>query len=719
MMPDKLFESPSESLSEKTYEIKGMTCAACVGRVEKVLRKNPDVSDVFVNLATERARVVFKKPVDDSVIISAIEKTGYLAKPYLVSNLKPEMREDSHEGLWLMLSAILTLPLLLPMIASGFGLNFSVSPPAQAGLAAIVQFGFGFRFYRGAFFALKSFTPNMDVLICLGTFAAFAFSVYHLMGQHAAHAHYYFETGAFVTTLVMLGKYLESQAKSATGIAIQKLKRMRPSVARVISNGHEEMQAIDLLAKGTLIRVLSGETIPVDGVVIAGESEVNEALLTGESLPVFKPKGAFVSGGSINLNGVLEIEVSGAASESLLSRIIGLIEKAQEKRAPIQRLADRISAVFVPVVLCLALGTLFLWGFITHDWEHAMINAVGVLVIACPCALGLATPTAVRVGMGAAARRGILIRDAEVLETLHALNEIAFDKTGTLTEGNFKIAFFKNLSAESDEYLKSILASLQSQSEHPLAKAIVDDARSKNIVFSAPESVRVIPGQGVEGNVNGRVYFFGNEQAIANRGLAIPTFSEGGSGETISYLLNTGTQKIMAAVGLSDEIRLGAKEAIATLHSQNILTALLSGDRALAAERVGKILGIDQIHAPLTPEAKTAFITQKISDGIKIGMVGDGLNDAPALAAATVGFALSSGTDVSISVAGVTLMRPDLKLIPESISLSKKIYRKIKQNLFWAFAYNVIGIPLAALGYLNPMLAGAAMALSSVSVVLN
>jgi Cu+-exporting ATPase len=744
---------------EKTYEIKGMTCAACVGRVEKVLRRIPNVKDVAVNLATERARVVFATGVpvsSDEVIFQAVKKTGYSAKLHpetesFGANDLATSREASRSRLRLMLAILFTTPLMLPMFFELTHTPYRINGYAQAVFAGIVQFGLGAHFYRGAFYALRSKSPNMDVLVVLGTFSAYALSFYFLLQHGEAHPHFYFETGALVTTLVMLGKYLENQAKTATGEAIQKLKAIRPAFARVLnldqvnSFGQKlnteivipvtHMTPLTHLKMGDVIRVLAGEVIPADGRVVRGKSEVNESLLTGESLPVMKIQGALVSGGSLNSDGVLDIEIIGTAGESLLSRMITLIERAQEKKAPIQRLADRISAVFVPIVLVLAALTLLFWGLIAHQWEAALMHSVGVLVIACPCALGLATPTAVRVGMGAAARHGILIKDAEVLETLHSLTEVAFDKTGTLTAGNFSLIYLRAFSESEDgmtltytagshqrsefDFLK-IIASLQSQSEHPLAKSVLNRAEADGVKFSVPEEVRAIPGEGIEGKVDGIRYFFGQERAVWTRsGAAAHVLHRAAEGETVSYLLDVDSNEVIAIAGFMDEVRPEAKAAVARLHADGIESALLSGDRSESANRIGQAAGIKEILGELSPEEKTNYIRSKIDAGIKIGMVGDGLNDGPALATASVGFAMVGATDVSMSVAGVTLMRPDLNLIPESIQLSKLIYHKIRQNLFWAFAYNVLGIPLAAMGYLNPMIAGAAMALSSVSVVLN
>lgn len=676
--------------------IKGMSCAACVNRVEKALKKNGTLS-AEVNLATEKARVTFDPSrLSPERIVSIISEAGYEASA--VPETKAEKSHDlKREQVFILLSSLLTLPLVLPML----GLPLTLSPLQQLLLAVPVQFGFGLRFYRGAWGAVRSFTGNMDLLVAVGTSAAFGLSLYLMTSSH--HAHLYFESSSVIITLVMLGKFLEKRAKAATTAAISALEKLRPEFALVLKDGREEKIAVKELRRGDEVIVRAGERIPADGVITDGSSEVDESLITGESMPRLRSPGEAVTGGSINGNGVLRISVSATGNESTLARIIRLVEEAQLKKAPIQRLVDRVSSVFVPVVMAIALITLLVTGIFSGNWEIAIVNAVAVLVIACPCALGLATPTSIMVGTGVSATHGILIKDAEALEVVHSVKTIAFDKTGTLTEGKPVLKELVVHSGEEVDVLK-ILSSLQSGSEHPLAKAVVQEAVRRKISWPRGEKIVTIPGKGISGSVEGRTFRI--------------VKSEASSDMTSSDLLNENGQ-VLATMRFTDDLKPGSKRTITTLHSLGIKTVMLTGDNERTARKIADSLGIDEVFSDVLPEEKAELVKKLKSRGGIVAMVGDGINDAPALASADVGIAMSTGTDVAMHSAGITLLQGNPLLIADAISVSRRTYAKIRQNLFWAFIYNVVGIPLAALGYLSPAVAGLAMALSSVSVVTN
>lgn len=661
--------------------IKGMTCAACSGRIERALKKNG--TEAEVNLATEKARVNFDPAkLSPEKIIRIIEDAGYEASV--------EKKAETNSILPVLISALLTLPLVLPML----GLPFMLSPVTQLILAIPVQFGFGLRFYLGAWSALKNKSANMDVLVAVGTTAAFGLSLFLMKDSH----HLYFESSSVVITLVMLGKYLEKKAKAATTEAIAALEKLQPETAIVRRNGKDESVSVKNLALGDHVVIRAGERVPVDGKILEGTSELDESLITGESLPVHKSLGLSVTGGSINGQGLLIVEVTAIGKETTLARIIRMVEDAQMKKAPIQRLVDKVSSIFVPVVMLISLITLLLTGILSGNWETAIIHAVAVLVIACPCALGLATPTSIMVGTGVAARHGILIKDAEALELVHSVKIMAFDKTGTLTIGK---PVLTKLTPDTDELLSTI-AALQSGSEHPLANAVMTEAEKRNLEIRKATSVKTIPGKGIEGNVDGISYLI--RKSSSDEGF---TSSELVSGE-----------KILATMFFSDEVKPEAKLAIDELHRQSVKTVMLTGDNESSARKIAELLGIDEVRANILPAEKANAILQLKKSGT-VAMVGDGINDAPALAAADVGIAMATGTDVAMHSAGITLLQGNPLLIPEAVSISRNTYSKIKQNLFWAFIYNVIGIPLAATGHLSPAVAGLAMAMSSVSVVMN
>lgn len=684
--------------------VKGMSCAACVNRIEKALLRNGS-DEAQVNLATEKARVKFDPAkLSPEKIIQIIHETGYEAT---LTPVDKKEKTDSlkTERLYILISALLTLPLVLPMLGFPFMLPASV----QLILALPVQFGFGLRFYKGAWGAIKSRSGNMDLLVAVGTSAAFGLSLYLMRNSH--HAHLYFESSSVIITLVMLGKYLEKKAKAQTTEAISALEKLQPEDALVRRNGKDTVIPVKELTLDDLVIVRAGEKIPVDGIILDGTSEVNESLITGESMPRRKTINDNVTGGSINGQGLLVVKVSALGSETTLARIIRMVEEAQMKKAPIQRLVDKVSAIFVPVVMVISLITLLVTGFMSGNWEMAILNSVAVLVIACPCALGLATPTSIMVGTGVAASHGILIKDAEALELVHSVKTMAFDKTGTLTEGK---PVLKRITAHegTEEDNLRIIAAIQSGSEHPLAHAAVNEAKRRSISWPWAGAVENLPGKGLEGVVEGKKYVIGSHRVLREKP------PENSEGTTLSYLVDE-KGMLLATMSFMDDVKPGSKDAIAELHRQKVRTVMLTGDNEDSARRIASHLGIDEVRANVLPDEKATEVTNLKKEGGIVAMVGDGINDAPALASADVGIAMSTGTDVAMHSAGITLLQGNPLLISDAISISRKTYAKIKQNLFWAFIYNVIGIPLAALGYLSPAVAGLAMALSSVSVVTN
>ena len=704
--------------------IEGMTCASCVTRIEQALSRVPGVLGAAVNLATESAEAtVLRGAVTRGQLEAAVRAAGYgirAAAPATPS------RVPAAAPWWpVAVAAALSLPLVAPMVGAMIGRHWMLDGWLQLALATPVQFWLGARFYRAGWKALEARTGNMDLLVALGTSAAFGLSVYELLAHPAnGMPKLYFEASAVVITLVLLGKWLEARSKRMATDAIRALNALRPDRARVLAEGVEREVAIDAVAAGDLVVVRPGERIAVDGIVVEGTSEADESLITGESLPVAKHPGDKVTGGSVNADGRLVVRATAVGVESTLARIVRLVESAQAKKAPIQRLVDRVSAVFVPVVVAIAAVTLLAWGLATGNWEAAILNAVAVLVIACPCALGLATPAAIMVGTGVAARHGILIKDAEVLETAHAVTAVAFDKTGTLTEGHPRLVAAEPVDG-SREALLSAAASIQSGSEHALARAVLEAARAEGVAAEAATDVRALPGRGMAAKVAARDLRLGNARLMAESGvdttaLAARAEQLQSDGCTVSWIAELGTMpRLLGLLAFGDAPKATAREAVATLHAQHVRTIMVTGDNAGAARAVADALGIDDVRAEVLPGDKAGVISDLKRDGTRVAMVGDGINDAPALAAADVGIAMASGTDAAMHAAGVTLMRNDPRLVSDAIAISRRTTAKIRQNLFWAFIYNVVGIPLAALGLLNPVIAGAAMAFSSVSVVTN
>ncbi|MDO9002576.1 MAG: heavy metal translocating P-type ATPase [Aquabacterium sp.] len=721
---------PETPLQEWTMSIEGMTCASCAGRVERALSKVPGVTSAQVNLATEVATVQSAShDVLMPELVAAVEKAGYAARPIELAG-EPEVAQPRPwaPDWWpIAVAAALSAPLVLPMIGMLVGQHWMLNGWLQLALATPVQFWLGARFYIAGWKALRAGSGNMDLLVALGTSAGYGLSLYMLL-RHGGHdmPHLYFEASAVVITLVMLGKWLEARAKHQTTEAIRALNALRPETARVRRAGQDfEVPAAQVRINDVVV-IRPGERVPVDGEVTEGSSEVDESLITGESLPVAKHEGDLVTGGSVNGQGLLLVRTAAVGAESTLSRIVRMVESAQAKKAPIQRLVDQVSAVFVPVVIGIAVVTLLAWGLGTGQWESAILNAVAVLVIACPCALGLATPTAIMAGTGVAARHGILIKDAEALELAHAVKLVAFDKTGTLTEGKPRLVAWEAASGSQAELLADS-AAIQAGSEHPLAHAVLQAAKDEGLSVVAAHEVRALAGRGMAAVVGGRDLRLGSTRLMQELGVELNVLQARAGqlqqeGRTVSWVADVskpGQPLLRGLLAFGDTVKASASRAISRLHEHGVRTVMLSGDNRGSAQAVGQQLGIDEVRAEVLPEDKASIVNELKASGLRVAMVGDGINDAPALAAADVGIAMSTGTDVAMHAAGITLMRGDPALVFDAIDISRRTYAKIRQNLFWAFAYNVVGIPLAAMGLLNPVIAGAAMAFSSVSVVTN
>jgi Cu+-exporting ATPase len=749
--------STTESSNSEFYtlDIDGMTCASCVSRVEKALNKIPGVEAASVNLATEQARVRIQRGSSSlAEIIALVKKTGYEAKE---SSVRGNSDQKIGKPFWaadglgrVLLSFALSAPLFLPMLLMPFGIHWSLSGWWQLALATPVQFILGWRFYVAGYKSVRAGAGNMDLLVALGTSAAYGLSLYILLTSSHAHE-LYFEGSAVIICMVLLGKWLEARAKQQTSEAIRALQKLWPEHAKVLNAG-VELQGntgigadqyrdlpLEQVLPGDQVFILPGERIPVDGIIIFGSSHVDESLLTGESEPVKKSIESKVIGGALNGEGVLIVTAQAVGVESVLSQIINLVEEAQTQKAPIQKLVDQVSAIFVPTVIVLALMTgLGNWLYL-DSVSVAILRAVSVLVIACPCALGLATPAAIMAGTGIAARFGILIKDPQVLELAHKLNIVAFDKTGTLTIGKPRMLAllpFDTSITDADQILATA-AGLQLGSEHPLAKALLVSSKEKGIAPIATTFSKGLPGIGIEGipssgpfagktlRLQSVVSIEGSSQHNLALQKAQAYFAQG---QTVSILMDSSskdgeTPTPIAVIAFGDELKPNAKSAVDALHALHIRTVMLSGDNFSAATRVGKIIGIDEVFAQIMPSDKAQMIHQLQNPPAVqkqyVAMIGDGVNDAPALAMADVGMAMSTGTDVAMQAAGITLMRGDPTLVADAIDISKKTWDKIAQNLFWAFAFNTIGIPMAALGYLSPMLAGSAMALSSFCVLSN
>ena len=709
----------------------GMTCAACAARIEKQLNKLPGV-EAAVNFAAERAHVRYAPgDVDVQRLIATVGKTGFTAT---ISNADTREEEKARKlaqyqeevrRFWI--AAALTLPLLAQM-AFMFGAEGGASAHAdvlprwlQLLLATPVQFWIGWRFYVGGFNAVRGGAGNMDVLVALGTTMAWAYSVVvTVAGMH--HHHVYYEASATVITLVLLGKILEARAKARTSSAIEALAKLQPQIARVERRVGDALELADVpvatLIPGDVFVVRAGEAVPVDGEVIEGNSSANEAMLTGESLPVAKGAGDTVFAATLNGDGLLRCRATGVGSHTLLAGIIRLVEEAQGSKAPVQRLADKVAAIFVPVVVSIALLTFIAWWALSGDFTQAMVNAVAVLVIACPCALGLATPTAIMVGTGQGARAGVLIRNAVALEMAEKLQVLVVDKTGTLTEGRPQVTDIAAAEGTGAAELLRLAASLEQGSTHPLAAAIVARAKADGIALVTPQNVTATAGRGLEGEVDGRRVAVGSVSWIAQRAGAVPqadALAQAGRSVVAVSVDDT----VLGVLGIADPLRSTSPAAVARLERLGVGVVMITGDNHATAQAIAQQAGIARFEAEVLPAGKADAVNQLKAGGRLVGMAGDGINDAPALAAADVSFAMAAGSDVAMQAADVTLMRDDLGSVADAIALSRATLAKIRQNLFFAFIYNVLGIPLAALGMLNPVIAGAAMAASSVSVVSN
>ncbi|HNC41279.1 MAG TPA: heavy metal translocating P-type ATPase [Nitrosomonas sp.] len=709
-------------------KIDGMTCAACSGRVESALNKLPGVT-ANVNQATEVAYITYTPGIVSlENLIEAVTDSGYHADKLNQANRDKEnsrkqaIYQDDLRLFWF--SAILTIPLMLQMLTM-FSDDHSEWLPRwlQWLLATPVQFWIGFRFYKGAWYALKGGAANMDVLIVLGTSMAYLFST--VVTLYGLEQHVYFEASAAIITLVLLGKLMESRAKNKTSTAIEELIRLQPTIAHVQKENGEILDLdINNLSVNDIFIVRPGESLPVDGIVIEGDSAINEAMLTGESLPVTKRVGDNVYAATINQQGLLKCRATGVGSETQLAEIIRLIERAQGSKAPIQRIADKIAGIFVPIVMGISLLTLSLTWWLEGEFVLALINAVSVLVIACPCALGLATPTAIMVGTGRSAQMGVLVKNAAALEHAEKIQVLVVDKTGTLTMGKPVVTNIIPIGKTDQTTLLQIAALIEQNSEHPLAKAILDQAIGINKLEQKITNFQAITGRGVKAEIDGIAYILGSpkflgEYGVENDHIEIKKLQlEGKTLVGIAMQLDHRYQSL-GYFAIADQLRETSKQAIQRIQAMGIEVIMLTGDNAATATTIAKQAGIMQYRAEVLPQDKAAVVSEIKSQGKYTGMIGDGINDAPALAAADVSFAIAAGSDVAIEAADITLMRNDLMSVADAIALSRATLRKIRQNLFFAFIYNVLGIPLAAVGMLNPVIAGAAMAMSSVSVVSN
>lgn len=702
------------------FGIKGMTCAACSARSERVLNKIDGVLSANVNLMMEEATVFYHPDKTDvDTFKRAIEKAGFEVVLEEKSDEKRESEYDKNKRL-LIISAIFTLPLFSAMF-----FEMAKQPIifnngwVQMALASVVQFYIGKKYYQGAYHSLRGGGANMDVLVALGTSAAYFYSVYSVF----TNGHLYFESSAMIITLVLLGKTLESRAKGKTSEAIQSLIAMQPKRAtRVNDDGTETIIDIVDIKKGDILRIRPGEKVPADGEVVKGFSSLDEAVITGESLPVDKGEGDLVIAATMNIQGTLDFKATNTGKDTMFSQIIHLVQEAQGSKAPIQRLADQVSNVFVPIIVVIALGTLAVHWLMGAGFQAAMINAVAVLVIACPCALGLATPTAIMVGTGKGAEHGIIFKGGEYLERVKHLDVLVFDKTGTITEGAPKLVDFHVFSDDEAVGLMQLVHASERGSEHPLAKAIVSDLDNKGFEPLEAESFEAVPGQGIIARVNAKEIIIGNRRMMMEKGISGQeaenlAVSHESKGHTAMFVAVDGN--LSALIAVADTIKEDSIKGIKEIEQLGLRTIMLTGDNEKTAKAIADEVGIDEVIANVLPGDKQAAIKGLMEEGYQVGMVGDGVNDAPALVQANVGFAIGKGTDVAIESADVILVQGEISKVARSIYLSKRTIRTIKQNLFWAFIYNMIGVPFAALGLLNPMIAAGAMAFSSVSVVTN
>ncbi|WP_413287758.1 heavy metal translocating P-type ATPase [Bdellovibrio sp. HCB337] len=703
-------ESPqnttNSSQTEMDLQLIGMTCVNCAAKIEKTLNSLDGVK-ASVNFATEKAHVAYPLgSISTEDLIRAVQGVGYQAfeinSELGAQKAKEEAAAEYHKDLWhFWISVLLTTPFIIEMIMMFTGRGHELMPRwLQLVLATPVQFWIGFRFYRGAFYALRSKSANMDVLVALGTSMAYLLSaVVTILDWHEQHV--YFEASTAIITLILLGKLMESRAKGKTSEAVEGLLRLQPKHAFVERNGEIVEISTDELQKGDVLLVRNGESIPVDGIVVEGTSSVDESMLTGESIPVQKKVEDAVYAATLNQEGSLKIKATSVGSQTQLAQIIKIVTAAQGSKAPIQRLADKVSGIFVPIVVLISVLTFFGTWFFTKDLQSAFVAAVSVLVIACPCALGLATPTAVVVGIGKAAQAGILFRDAKALELAEKIDVLILDKTGTITEGKPVVTELQVLDPSfTKEGILQIAMNLEQGSSHPLAHAILEEAKKYKLKAQPVAGFEALSGRGVKGQMNGKEYFLGRMDGESNMSLVVDG-------------------KALAKFEVKDRIRESSREAIERIQKMGVKVMMLTGDNEATAREIAAQAGITDFKHSVKPADKANVVLMMKRKKQKVAMVGDGINDAPALAMADVSFSMSSGTDIAIETADVTLMKNDLRAVAQAMSLSGATLRKIRQNLFFAFIYNVLGIPLAALGMLNPVIAGAAMAMSSVSVVSN
>ena len=713
-------------VKEMQFAVEGMSCASCVKRIEKALQKVPGVVSASVNLASEQVQVQVLPSVTSEQLGQAVTQAGYTLVPEGAGNAattEVEQLAFYHQPWWPVLGAsVLTLPLVLPMFGLLFAQQWMLPAVWQWLLATPVQFYFAARFYRAGWGALKAGMGNMDLLVAIGTSAAYGLSLY-LWWSFAGHngmPHLYFESSSAVVTLVLLGKYLEHKAKRRTTDALRALESLKPVEATVKRQGEWQKVSASSVFSGETVKVIPGERVAVDGEILQGQSHLDEALISGESLPVSKKVGDKVTGGSLNLDGMLEISATSVGTESTLSKIIQMVEHAQGAKAPVQAIVDKVSSIFIPVVLLAALSTLLVMGLVVGDWTNGILNAVAVLVIACPCALGLATPAAIMAGTGTAARLGVLVKDATALEQAKQIDLVVFDKTGTLTQGKPVLSKMKALNGNEEEILQ-LAYSLQINSEHPLAKAVVEKAVIQGTQSVPVDEYQVVAGQGVKGVIGEKRLLMGSGYWMEQLGVTLPTDDVAIPGASVSWLASQQQDKtdLIGLFYFNDELKPDAVRAVRVLQQQGIKVAMLTGDNTASATAVAMQLHLDDFKAQVLPQDKAKYIEQYQSQGHQVAMVGDGINDAPALAQADLGMAMATGTDVAVSAASITLMRSEPSLVPTALVIARLTYRKIQQNLFWAFIFNAVGIPLAAFGYLDPIIAGAAMACSSLLVISN
>ena len=711
-------------------QISGMHCASCSTIIERALKKQQGVKEAVVNFSTENASVEFDESIiNEQELIKAIEAKGYKAEILTEENQgnfhKKEIKELKKKFL---ISLLFALPsFMIGMVLMWFGIETPYKGYLLWILATPVQFFIGWQFYQGTWNAIKNKSADMDTLIAVGTSAAYLYSVYAILFNPEIEQ--YFEISTILITLVIMGKYLEAIAKGKTSEAISKLMNLNPKTAIVIRKGKQVEISIEEVQLNDIIIVKPGSGIPVDGVVIEGNSSVDESMITGESIPVEKKKASLVYAGTINKLGSFTFKATKIGKDTTLSKIIKLVEEAQARKAPIQRFADTISSVFVPIVILLAVLTFMAWyGLLDKSFAFSLLLAVSVLVIACPCALGLATPTAIMVGTGKGASHGILIKGGDALETAHKIKSVIFDKTGTITKGIPELTDLVTISKISQEKLLQLAASLENPSGHPLAEPMIKEAKNKKLVLQKVSNFKAIPGYGIQGVIMGKQYFMGNSKLANKLGISQDSFSEQlkqleEQGKTAMILIENKTP--LGIIAVADTIRESSLEAVKHLQELGIEVYMITGDNQRTAAAIGKLAGITNIFAEVLPEDKANYVRELQKKG-KVAMIGDGINDAPALALADIGIAMGSGTDVAMESGNIVLMRNDPLDVPKAIKLSKQTMAKIKQNMFWALAYNIAGIPIAAgvlyssTGWLlSPILAGGAMALSSVSVVGN